>query len=89
MIGVGFKKLGCTPPPPPPPQGQEEGLGTEYSTVRFNIARVFSDILVGFLYFDISGKYQNIEMPLKVPQHTLANLTTFCPSYSRQASCLF
>ena len=26
---------------------------------------------------------------IKVPQHTLANFTTYCPSYSRQTSCLF
>ena len=34
------------------------------------IVRVFSDVLVAFLYFDIcrqisSGKYQNMEKPLK------------------------
>ena len=26
---------------------------------------------------------------VKVPQHTLANLTRYCPSYSRQTSYLF
>ena len=41
----------------------------EYYVPDNNLVRVFSDILVAFLYFDIChyicGKYQNIEKPLK------------------------
>ena len=33
--------------------------------ITFHIVGIFSDILVAFLYFDISGKYQNMEKPLK------------------------
>ena len=29
------------------------------------LVRVSSDVLVAFLYFDTSGKYQNMEKPLK------------------------
>ena len=38
-----------------------------WNSVPIQLVRVFSDVLVAFLYFDIchySGKYQNMEKPI-------------------------
>ena len=40
-------------------------------------------------YFRFIRYKTGVADAFKVPQHTLANFTTYCPSYSRQTSCRF